>query len=92
MKKNEEDKDMIKIELKEEKLGKKTVMTREIADARFVRYDKESWRLFPSGRNAGILFRVLNEDGTEEWVIDSPLPYGGRLSFDYVEELDWFMS
>lgn len=90
---------MIKIRLDGKKLGEKTVMTKEIADARYERcndgYMMTSWYLDPEKKEAGVMLSyVLYEDGTVEWSY-SPSLYKRStesIEFEYVEELDWIIS
>ena len=89
---------MLKIELRPEKLGKKTVMTKEIADARYERcnegYMMTSWYMDKEAKERGaILSYILYEDGTVEWCCQAPISHKevATIKFEYLEELYWIV-
>lgn len=90
---------MLKIELQPEKLGKKTVMTKEIADARYERcnegYMMTSWYMNKEAKERGaMLSYTLYEDGTVEWCCHAPITHKevGTIKFEYLEELYWIVQ
>lgn len=90
---------MLKIELRPEKLGKKTVMTKEIADAHYERcnegYMMTSWHMNKDEKARGaILSYSRYEDGTVEWCCHAPISHKevASIKFKYLEELYWIIK